>query len=96
MQSAINNAYRLELERWGIKEKYSCSRTNNRYVSGIGRNNHGDMQTFNTIFQKIQTNLKKNNMTYQGDVWYSVTFNLISSKSWNVAMILLCNGEIDQ
>ena len=34
----------------------------------IGRNAHVDIQTFNTVVQKMQTHLKKQNITYPFDV----------------------------
>ena len=53
VQSTINNAWKLALEYLGTKQKWLCFKINQRYVAVIRSKSHGDMQSFNTVFQKV-------------------------------------------
>ena len=68
MKSAINNTCKLALEYWDTNHKWLCLESKQRYVTVIGIKYHGDMQSFNAFVQKVQSHMKKNNISYFGDV----------------------------
>ena len=68
MKSAINNTCKLALEYWDTNHKWLCLESKQRYVTVIGIKYHGDMQSFNTIVQKVKNHVKKYNIGYPGDV----------------------------
>ena len=68
MQSDINNTCRLALDYWDKKQKWFCLEINQRYAVVVGIKYHGDMQSFNTVVQKVQNCMKKHNIIYPGDV----------------------------
>ena len=67
MQSAINNDFKLALEYMYTKHKWFCLEIKQRYVAVIGSKSHGDMQSSNVVVQKVQTHIKKHNISYPGD-----------------------------
>ena len=67
MQSDINNTCKLALEYWDTKQKWFCLESKQRYVSIIGIKYYGYIQSFNIVFQKVQTHMKKHNIGYPGD-----------------------------
>ena len=64
----INNTWKLALEYWDTKQKWLFLEINQRYVAVIGIKYHVDMQSFNTVAPKVQTNMKKHNIIYPGHV----------------------------
>ena len=68
MKSVINNACHIALEYCDTKQKWFCLETNQKCVVIVGSKTNGDMHTFNTDFQRMQTRVKKQKMIYPGDV----------------------------
>ena len=68
VQSDINNSCKLVLASWYTNKKWLCLESKQRYINVIGNKYHGDMKSLNTVVQKVQNHMNKNNMSYPGDV----------------------------
>ena len=49
----INNTCKLALGYVYTKQKWLCFESKQRYVAVVGSKSHGDMQSFNTVVQKV-------------------------------------------
>ena len=87
MQSAINNACKLVLAFWYTNNKWFCLESKKRYIDVIGNKYHGDMKSLNTVVQKVQTHMKKNNMSYPSDVKLFAMPRLIWSHLWILGVL---------
>ena len=67
-QNATNSTCKLSLEYWDTNQKLFCLESKQIYVATIGIKDHGDIQSFITVVQKVQAHTKKRCIIYPGDV----------------------------